>query len=169
MPKLMEYLAALCLLAIATVQTSPAAESSPLALSIATSQHSVPLGSEIHVSAVLTNKSDHKIQLTKMSAAGAQNFEYKVNVHLIDQSRTVNRAFSERVRRNEETQKKTFTGSIMFIDIGPGETHRDEISISNRYQIDKPGRYIIQVERELPQNMGGKTLRSNEIEIDVAP
>jgi hypothetical protein len=61
------------------------------------------------------------------------------------------------------------TGSVLFVTIQPGKTHEDSVDISNRYEFDKPGKYSIQIERELPESLGGGVIKSNTITVTVTP
>jgi hypothetical protein len=40
---------------------------------------------------------------------------------------------------------------------------------TNRYEFDKPGEYSIQIERELPESLGGGVIKSNAITVTVTP
>jgi len=106
--------------------------------------------------------------MANLSAAGSPNFEYKVDLRRLDAASSVEKEYPEKLRRNEPVAPKAFTGSITFVDLAPGETRRDDILLNTRYQIDQVGKYVVQVERELPPDLGGGVLKSNQLQLEIS-
>ena len=57
------------------------------------------------------------------------------------------------------------SGSGVFVELAPGETDRSDEEITKVYDLSKPGKYILQVCRDLG-DLG--SIYSNKIEIQVA-
>src|SRR5215813_8583426 len=144
---------------------SSKAQTPPLSLKIETDHTSVKIGADIPVTVLLANNTDHAIPGSKVSMYGDGGFEYKVNVEREDHA-AVARKYAEKFRRNEiGVTPLPGTGSVIFINIQPGETDKDTVYVSNRYEFDEPGKYLVQVEYDLPENLGGGVIKSNTITV----
>jgi hypothetical protein len=144
------------------------AQTKPLSLSIETDNPSVKPGVEISIKILLKNNTDQSIRLSKMKTSGDGSFEYKVDVERVDHD-VVAKKYVEKLRRKEVQLAIPPVGSVQFFTIQPGETDKDSVNISNRYEFDKPGKYLVQIERALPEDLGGGVIKSNTITITVTP
>jgi hypothetical protein len=144
------------------------AQTTPLSLSIEIDNSSVKLGADIQVKATLKNNTDQDIQVSELRMEADSHLEYKVNVERDDHT-AVAKKYAEKLRRHEVSWDPLATGSVHFVPIQPGKTHEDSVSISNRYEFDKPGKYSIQIEREAPESLGGGVIKSNTITVTVIP
>jgi hypothetical protein len=144
------------------------AQTTPLSVSIEIDNSSVKLGTDIQVKAILKNNIDQDVQTSELRTAGDSHLEYKVNVERDDHT-AVAKKYAEQLRRHEVAPDPLATGSVHFVPIQPGKTHEDIVDISNRYEFDKPGKYSIQIERELPEALGGGVIKSNTITVTVTP
>ena len=100
--------------------------------------------------------------------AGDTSFQYKVNVERENHA-AVAKKYSEKRRRHEIAPDPLEDGSVILLNIQPGETDKDIVHVSNRYEFDKPGKYLVQVEYELPESLGGGVIKSNTITVMVTP
>jgi hypothetical protein len=144
------------------------AQTTPLSVSIEIDNSSVKLGADIQVKAILKNNTDQDIQVSELRTEGDFHLEYKVNVERDDHT-AVAKKHAEKLRRHEVPRDPLATGSVLFVPIQPGKTHEDSVDIRNRYEFDKPGKYSIQFERELPESLGGGVIKSNIIAVTVTP
>jgi hypothetical protein len=146
------------------------AQTAPLSVSIEMDNSSVKLGTDIQVKAILKNNTEQDIQVSELRTAGDSHIEYKVNVERDDHT-ALAKKYAEKLRRHEVSWDILVdaTGSVLFVTIQPGKTHEDSVDISNRYEFDKPGKYSIQLERELPESLGGGVIKSNTITVTVTP
>ena len=144
------------------------AQTTPLSVSIEIDNSSVKLGADIQVKATLKNNTDQDIQVSELRMEGDSRLEYKVNVERDDHT-AVAKKYAEKLRRHEVSRDPLATGSVQFVPIQPGKTHEGGVNISNRYEFDKPGKYSIQLERELPESLGGGVIKSNTITVTVTP
>src|SRR5262249_27354151 len=129
---------------------------------------SVKLGDEIPIKILLKNNTDQSIRLSKVGTEGDGSFEYTVDVERDDHT-VVAKKYVEKLRRKEVQPAIPPPGSVLFFTIEPGETDKDSIYISNRYEFDKPGKYLVQIERALPDDLGGGVIKSNTITVTVTP
>jgi len=146
---------------------SSKAQTPPLSLKIEIDHSLVKIGADIPVTVLLKNNTDHAIPGSEVSMEGYGGFQYKVNVERDDHT-AVARKYAEKFRRHE-IGPRPGTGSVIFIHIQPGETDKDIVYVSNRYEFDNPGKYLVQVEYDLPENLGGGVIKSNTITVTVTP
>jgi len=144
------------------------AQTEPMSLSIEIDKSSVKLGDEIPIKILLKNNTDQSIRLSKTRTSGDGSFEYKVDVGREDHA-VVAKKYVEKLRRKEVQPDIPPVGSVQFFTIQPGETDKDGVNISNRYEFDKPGKYSVQIERALPESLGGGVIKSNTITVTVTP
>ena len=144
------------------------AQTEPMSLSIEIDKSSVKLGDEIPIKILLKNNTDQSIRLSKTRTSGDGSFEYKVDVGREDHA-VVAKKYVEKLRRKEVQPDIPPVGSVQFFTIQPGETDKDGVNISNRYEFDKPGKYLVQIERDLPEDLGGGVIKSNIITVTVTP
>ena len=144
------------------------AQTEPISLSIEIDKSSVKLGDEIPIKILLKNNTDQSIRLSKARTSGDGSFEYKVDVGREDNA-FVAKKYVEKLRRGEVQPTIPPVGSVQFFTIEAGKTDKDSINISNRYEFDKPGKYLVQIERALPDDLGGGVIKSNTITVTVTP
>lgn len=60
-------------------------------------------------------------------------------------------------------------GSGMLFQYKPGESWKEELMVTLYYEMSRPGKYTIQVERKLPKELGIGTVKSNIITITILP
>jgi hypothetical protein len=58
-------------------------------------------------------------------------------------------------------------GSGILNQYKPGDSWKEELTITLYYEMSRPGKYTIQVERKLPEELGVGTVKSNTITITV--
>ncbi len=59
------------------------------------------------------------------------------------------------------------TGMPINRSISPGQTLTQEQRVSALYDMRRPGKYVIQVSREIPKRLRGGTIKSNTITVSV--
>src|SRR5262245_66178152 len=146
------------------------AQTTPLSVSIEIDNSSVKLGADIQVKAILKNNTDQDIQVGELSTAGDSHHEYKVNVERDDHT-AVAKKYAEKLLRGEVSWDILVdaTGRVLFVQIQPGKTHEDSVYINNRYEIDKPGKYSIQIKRELPEYLAGGVIKTKTTKVKATP
>ena len=58
-------------------------------------------------------------------------------------------------------------GKAIFRTVGPGGSITDTPDISRQYDMSRPGKYTIQVRREIPKGLGKGTVKSNVITVTI--
>jgi hypothetical protein len=60
-------------------------------------------------------------------------------------------------------------GKAIFRTVGPGGSITDTPDISRQYDLSRPGKYVIQVARRVPDNPKDGVVKSNKITVTVVP
>jgi hypothetical protein len=125
-------------------------------------------GSSIHVLVALTNNSAKTVSIPSMDL---ENYTIDVRDERANQVAEAAQAVREREAKNSPTNllrgRKTFSGVIG--DLKPGETARQTIEVSYRWDMSRPGKYSIQLTRKLPEELGPGVVKSNTITVTVTP
>ena len=102
-----------------------------------------------------------------LARSNAQNQgEFHNDVNVVDEhgnKLTVKKAAS----KGNPTGVSLPTETMVFFPLNPGESLKDSISISKMYDMTKPGKYQVQVQRTDPESK--VIVKSNTIGITVTP
>jgi hypothetical protein len=123
-----------------------------LAITI-TGSTSVKAGSKVIVSITPTNRSDHKIHFR----VEPMDYRYEVTVYDAQNKMAMETERGRKVKG--ASAKMSYLGGSFWLD--PGESRKDELAVSDLYDMSRPGKYRIQVSR--------KGAKSNTITINVVP
>jgi hypothetical protein len=123
-----------------------------LAITI-TGPASVTAGSKVMVSITPMNRSDHRIRFR----VEPMDYRYQVTVYDAQNNMAMETERGRKVKGG--SAKMSHLGGSFWLD--PGESRKDQLAVSNLYDMSRPGKYKVQVSRE-----GAK---SNTITIDVVP
>jgi hypothetical protein len=142
----------------------------------------VKVGSEVCLIATLTNTSDHQIGIS-MVPGRDQTFTdchdrinqrmlkcYKVEIR--DERRSLiseikPKFFEPVVDAHGSITMDLYLGSSQERYLKPGEAVKDELVVSNRYDLSQPGKYTIKVQRIDTETMA--MVESNTITMTVTP
>ena len=58
-------------------------------------------------------------------------------------------------------------GRNIQVTLKPGESRRDEIMVSNVIDMTEPGKYLVEIWREIPKKLGPNPVKSNAITITI--
>jgi hypothetical protein len=158
----------------ATVQTA-AAQCSKLtdgippvsSLTVRAVRDVTPAGSPVLVDATLTNNSNHSISVWREKQGS-----YRVFVTDERGVRPPDRRLGYRNGRFDvtlvppEKVAEVLSGSGACVTVKPGETQTEGIEVSKLYDLSKPGKYTIQVERGDPEST--VIVKSNAITVTVS-
>jgi len=148
----------LTILCYFTAKAPTQAESQILSLSISVPEQSIRIGSEVKVKTILTNVTDHVVNLSDSNRDcdyAAQVFDSKGNAA----SETT---YKQRLR----CDKGQSDGRMVVVALKPHESKQDEIVLSRLYSL-KPGRYEIQIARVIATDPDKRTVKSNIITITL--
>ena len=73
------------------------------------------------------------------------------------------------IPKKPHKQNGPLTGSVIFETLGAGESSLQVEDISRAYDLNQPGRYVIQVSRAVPGDPKHAVVKSNTIVITVTP
>lgn len=167
----MKSLLLAAIIAVFAVKLAQCAEQ-PLAITISLNDGSVEkAGSPVAVSVTLTNHSGRTLS--------ASLWDYPD-----DYTTDVTDAQGNPAPESEEVRKeraqmnacrksgnrlcgKKFGGHGVISQFKPGETWHETVLITKYYDMSSPGKYTIQLERKLPEELGKGTVKSNPITITM--
>jgi len=130
-------------------------------LVISTDKPVVNVGSDLSIMAPLTNDSDRDLDTSAIvsSRTGIDpNYLYDVRD-----------SAGNPVPRRLYEHPELATGSAMFSDVKPDESVTLVHDINRLFDFSKPGKYVIQVSRRVPDPKKGVLTKSNKIVITVTP
>jgi hypothetical protein len=158
-------------LAPLNASASQAAQTKPPQFSVAISPVPaiVRAGSEIRVKIVMTNTTDHEINIVR--SPGEDNGENWNDIEGFDET---GKAASETEYYRAFKGKGLYKGHIVLrmgsnilFPVKPGEALKDGIIVGNLFDLSKPGKYTVHVQR--PDRISGNIIKSNTITITVTP
>jgi hypothetical protein len=145
----------------------------PLTITISFSDGDVvKTGSGILVFVTLTNHSD-KTASSSQDYAGYYTMDVKDARGISAPDSEDGRKARAHMDACRNSTKKDVCGGRKFGGIGlisqlkPGESWHEELLITKYYDMSRPGKYTIQLERKLPEELGKGTVRSNPITVTV--
>ncbi len=161
---------AICACFAATVIVSVAANEdpkSPFIFKIAPSQNAIQpgpptwkTGAPVFFIVTMKNESDRVLHFALTNPA----FNYLTTVS-DSQGRPVPE--TENFRKMRENDRLLQFRRNIFVTLKPQETCQDTIEVGYLYDLSKPGEYVVQVERDLPPELGEGIVKSNIVKISV--
>jgi hypothetical protein len=149
-------------------------------LSLSTSQLTMRSGSELRVHAVLTNSTDHDIELVGDVGIAWQGTDYVINV--IDEYGDPAPDTALVLRWKGKVKEKDFYvdknglphghiyiqgGSNFGYTLKPGESHASDLTLTKYFDLTVPGKYTLQIIRTVPPQLGSGVVKSNKLVITV--
>ena len=144
----------------------------PLTIAISLTDGSVEkAGSPVAVSITLRNHSD------KTLSASLWDYDYDYTIDVRDAQGNSAPESEEAGRLRAEmdacrSSGKSLCGRKILLhgvlnQFKPGESWQERLLITGYYDMSRPGRYTIQLERKLPEELGKGTVKSNSITVTV--
>ena len=62
---------------------------------------------------------------------------------------------------------EAFTENVLSVAIHPNEEAKDDFVLNKLFDLRKPGKYTLQVAREIPQNLGKGLVKSNVLSLVI--
>ena len=158
----------LLVLWLETGEVGFAKEKSPFSVEILPSQNAIQAGipmwkagAPIFLIVKMTNHSQRVLHFAFTNPA----FNYRVRV-LDTSGQQVPE--TENLRKMREGLRNGLdAGRNILIEVKPGGTCQDGIEVSFLYDVSKPGEYFVQVERDMPPELGKGVTTSNKIRATV--
>jgi hypothetical protein len=145
---------------LALVVSRPMYAQQPFTLFIQPDRAAVRAGSDVRVQVTLKNVSGHEIAVLR----SAPDYDYKVEVR---DARGKSIAPTELARKLNASGSVRVAPSNVLYPLAPGAILVDEIVVSKLFEMALPGRYAIQVTRQVPQDLGTGVVKSNSITVNV--
>ena len=140
-----------------SAQTAPSNNpAQPFAIEI-TAPSRVKAGSDVLIAVRLINTLTQTVNLGTESFVQGQldaRFEYECRDKA---GKSVSRAYPN----------AGSMGDRPLIILKPGESHKEEVNITTACDLSKPGQYLIQVSRSLPDDQ--RVIKSNRVTVVVTP
>ena len=136
----------------------------PFSLAITVADQSVKLGTQVRVTITLKNNSGHDIAINRSSVPGEAEFHYSVLL-LDDDGKPVPGTKYWRILQGKEHE--TYTENVLSVTIHPNEGAKDDFTLNKLFDLSKPGKYTLQVAREIPQNLGKGLVKSNVLSLVI--
>jgi len=128
-------------------------------LSSSTPREAVKTGSDLRLFIKLTNDTNHEITLFSRNTY----CDYTLEVR---DSNGQSAPETEQKRKLDCTANPV-AGRLVIIKLKPGEHHEDLIFVNYLFDMSQPDKYTLQVEREIPKELGQGQVKSNTIGITV--
>jgi hypothetical protein len=143
-----------------TFASQDSAAGAPLVITISVGKQTVNVGDPVPVKIKVTNVSDHPLNLS-----GGLGNTGLASSHLFEINGPAGRVLS----RNALRQGEPLTGDVVFRTLKPGETFTEIEDVGRAYDMTKPGRYVIQLSRPIPDDREHRVVKSNKIAVTVTP
>jgi hypothetical protein len=148
---------------------NPKSTQSPFSVSLRAVQEVVKSGSEVRLEAIIMNTSGHEIIVSNFLPGGRPDTSghgFKITIR--DQNSVEPRLTKlGRFLINGEVGEDEEIGKVVFRHLQPGERLAYDIVISNLFDLNRPGKYTIQVERIVDATR--TYVKSNTITVSVVP
>jgi hypothetical protein len=156
-----------CAIALNSVaMLSVSAARDPFRLTITAPDKPLKAGAELRLLVTVTNTSSHSISLiTSPGPVPEDAFRYEMAVR-DEEGRS---APPSAYLRSKDEHVPVYYGSRFARTLKPGESFIDQITVTNFYDLSRPGKYAISVARALEpwQNLGKGTIKSNTVTVTV--
>ncbi len=133
-------------------------------LTISQVRDSLKIGSPILVRMILTNNSNHDISVGR----DVRERDYQVEVRDANGDLAVDTKYGH--ARNGHADPNSFTpdelrSNVYCVNVKAGETSVFEVDVSKLYEIAKPGKYTVQLQKLDPVSV--TIVKSNKITLDL--
>ncbi len=139
----------------------------PFSVAITAPQNKAKAGSEVKIEIDLKNTSATDLSVAKSNAVSQAEFHYLIDVRDGDGHEAPDTEYRRRIMGKETKKRTIIYGSDVFFTLKPNETLGDEAVVSKLYDLSRPGKYVIQVSRVVPEELGGGTVKSNICTITI--
>jgi hypothetical protein len=162
----------LLVMSMAAPCTGSAQGTSPsFSVAISVLQGVVARGSAVKVTIILKNTSNQDIVIPRSNANDQGEFHNKITIRDEEGNLVADKAtIAAHIDRKKDTQSELTSltmETVINFTLKPGESLKDGIKLSEIYDISKPGKYSIEVERT--DDTTNTVVKSNTITLTVTP
>lgn len=138
-------------------------DSSPsIAIRISAAPHVVRPGAEVRVRVLITNISGHEVSLGRSNGQAQGEHTNRIEVFAGDGAPAPLTAYG---RALQDPERHSF--SNIWFSLQPGASFEDEIIVSKIFNLTRPGKCTIQVQRPDPTSALKPAIQSNVVKIRV--
>jgi len=149
----------LCILASTVLAGLSPQAPQPFSLTIEPVQKTYHPASQVEVKLTLTNTSSFQITVRDTNPW----CDYALEVHDSRGQSAPETAYKRGLRCDFQVT----AGRNLITILKPGQSYHDALSVNEVYDLSRPGKYFVQVLRQIPKELGGGTIKSNAITIAV--
>ena len=154
----LERVLTLIILAVCTAGTVTST-TAPFTLILGTEENVVKAGSEVKINITLRNSSNRAIHMN----TGSSEIEYVIEV------RDSQGTSAPKTDFGRKANERPHFSSDQIFTLQPGEClPKISLDVTKLYDLSRPGKYTIQVNRLVPKELGSGQIRSNPITITIA-
>jgi hypothetical protein len=119
------------------------------------------MGAPVFLVVTMKNTSEHVLHFNLTNPA----FNYRATV-LDATGKPVPETENFR-RMKEKLKSEPYTSRNILVALNPQETCQDSIDLGYLYELAQPGTYSVQIERDMPPELGTGVVNSNIVKISV--
>jgi hypothetical protein len=139
----------------------------PFSLSLRSRESVMRAGSQVRVEIAQTNASDRELPVVGSNLPDRAESHYFIDVRDAKGRSVPDTEYAHTVPNKNAKPATEFGFSEVVYSLKPGESLTEVVVITKLYDLGQPGRYTVQVSREIPRELGGGTVKSNVITIKV--
>ena len=140
--------------------TSAQCQRRPLSIVISAPQSVLRVGSEVRLEVTLTNTSSRRMLIQERNSAT----DYEIDVR---DERGTAVPENDYGRKLKEPPVMPMNSRNFGIYLQPNESTKESIALSDLYDLSRPGKYSIQVERGVSDNPKDGVVKSNKVILTV--
>ncbi|MFZ0819061.1 MAG: hypothetical protein WAM91_03260 [Candidatus Acidiferrales bacterium] len=139
----------------------------PFTITLIDSRPVISPGAEARIQITLTNTSSRDASFGREARDDEAEAHCTVDVRNSVGDPAPDTALGLRLKGKDSKHIPFEFGSHTMVTLKPGESLKEEAVISKLFDITIPGKYSVQVIRQIPQELGGGAIKSNIIIITV--
>ena len=136
----------------------------PFSIRIRALHDVVKVGDDVHVAITLTNTSDQAFRIGRAIGNEQAELDYVIDVRDKNAFLALKTEYGHTVAG--EGNYPLFT-SARSVTLKPGEQLEEESILNKIYDLGHPGSYVVQVHRDIPEQIGYGVATSNAITVTV--
>lgn len=154
MRKLAYLAVAIAVLVVAFSTQARNTDAPPVSLTIS-GPSQAKAGTAIEITVTMTNNSTQRIDAGSFYVGGV-DMAYKYEIR-------------DKLGNLIQNKHKEMVGSARIATLEPGKSIEQKTLLSRVADMSQPGKYVIQVSRAIPKELGGGVAKSNKITVTVTP
>jgi hypothetical protein len=142
----------------------------PFTITLTAPKNPLKIGSKIRVDIMLKNTSNTDISVSKSNAEDQAEFSYVIDVRDEKDEPPPKTEYARSLNgedANDPKHIKVVVSSDVISTLKPGETLNDIAVLNRLYDLSRPGKYVVQIGRQIPKELGRGFVKSNAVTLTV--